>query len=66
MKLIEALLDALPADPIPVRKVIIGVHWTLVCSRCCGLGSTMHSARSDFSTGKWSAARNDFKGKLGQ
>jgi len=40
MKLLEALLNTLPADPIPVRKVVIGIHWTLVGSRNCGLGST--------------------------
>lgn len=41
MKLLEALLETLPANPIPVRKVIIGVHWTLVSSKYCGLGSTL-------------------------
>ena len=41
MKLLEALLETIPADPIPVRKVIIGVHWTLVSSKYCGLGSTL-------------------------
>ncbi len=41
MKLLEALLKAIPANPIPVRKVIIGVHWTLVSSKYCGLGSTL-------------------------
>lgn len=41
MKLLEVLLNALPADPIPVQKVIIGVHWTLVSSKYCGLGSTL-------------------------
>ena len=40
-KLLEALLETIPADPIPVRKVIIGVHWTLVSSKYCGLGSTL-------------------------
>jgi len=41
MKLIETLLNSLPASPIPVRNIIIGVHWTLVCSKHCGLGSTL-------------------------
>lgn len=41
MKLLEALLETIPANPIPVRKVIIGVHWTLVSSKYCGLGSTL-------------------------
>ncbi len=41
MKILEELLQDLPVEPIPVRKVIIGVHWTLVCSKHCGLGSTI-------------------------
>jgi uncharacterized protein (DUF4213/DUF364 family) len=41
MRLLEALLETIPANPIPVRKVIIGVHWTLVSSKYCGLGSTL-------------------------
>jgi uncharacterized protein (DUF4213/DUF364 family) len=41
---LNALLESIPSDPIPVRKVIIGVHWTLVSSKYCGLGSTLVSA----------------------
>ncbi len=41
MNLLETLLEALPTDPIPVRRIIIGVHWTLVCSKYCGLASTL-------------------------
>ena len=41
MKLLEELLQTIPTDPIQVRKIIIGVHWTLVSSKCCGLGSTL-------------------------
>jgi uncharacterized protein (DUF4213/DUF364 family) len=41
MKILKTLLETLPKEPIPVRKVIIGVHWTLVCSKYGGLGSTM-------------------------
>jgi len=41
MKTLTALLALLPKEPIPVRKVIIGVHWTLVCSKYGGLASTM-------------------------
>ena len=41
MKILKDLLKLLPADPVPVRNVIIGVHWTLISSRYCGLGSTM-------------------------
>ena len=41
MKLLHSLLAALPVDPVPVCKVVIGVHWTVVCSKGCGLGSTL-------------------------
>lgn len=41
MDILNKLLASLPQDPIPVRKIIIGVHWTLVCSSRCGLGSTL-------------------------
>lgn len=41
MNLYELLLKSLPKEPIPVRKVVVGVHWTLVCSTYCGLSSTL-------------------------
>ena len=41
MDILKSLLKSLPAEPIPVRKVIVGVHWTLVCSKHAGLGSTL-------------------------
>jgi uncharacterized protein (DUF4213/DUF364 family) len=41
MNLLKTILETLPENPIPVRKVIIGVHWTLVASNYCGLASTM-------------------------
>lgn len=41
MDILNRLLAILPVEPIPVRKVIIGVHWTLVSSKYCGLGSTL-------------------------
>lgn len=41
MNLYEILLQALPTEPIPVEKVVVGVHWTLVCSTQCGLASTI-------------------------
>jgi len=41
MSLITALLEQLPSEPLPVHEVIIGVHWTLVSSKHCGLGSTL-------------------------
>lgn len=41
MILLDDILKTLPKEPIPVRNVIVGVHWTLVASRYCGLASTM-------------------------
>jgi uncharacterized protein len=41
MKILEALLGQLPSEPILVNKVIIGIHWTLVSSKYCGLASTL-------------------------
>jgi uncharacterized protein len=41
MNILEDLLATLPKENTPINKVIIGVHWTLVSSKYCGLGSTM-------------------------
>jgi uncharacterized protein (DUF4213/DUF364 family) len=43
MHLLKLLLDNLPEEPIPIRRVIIGLHWTLVASRYCGLSSTVQA-----------------------
>lgn len=40
MTLIDKLLDSLSQDA-PVRSVLVGAHWTLVCSRYGGLASTV-------------------------
>jgi len=39
--LIDDLLASLPDDPTPVRSVMVGAHWTAVCSRHCGLATTI-------------------------
>ena len=39
MSIIDDLLPTL-ADA-PVRTVLVGAHWTVVCSRGCGLASTI-------------------------
>ncbi len=41
MAILDALLQRLPADEIPIRNVIVGARWTAVCSRHCGLASTL-------------------------
>lgn len=40
MSLIDDLLNSLREDA-PVRKVLTGAHWTVVCSQHCGMASTI-------------------------
>lgn len=42
MSILDNLLDSLEGDA-PIRHVLVGVHWTLVCSRRCGLASTINN-----------------------
>jgi uncharacterized protein (DUF4213/DUF364 family) len=44
MELIDKLLSSLLED-VPVRDVLVGVHWTVVCSRYCGMASTIQGDR---------------------
>jgi uncharacterized protein len=37
--ILEDLISSISVN-IPVRSVLIGVHWTVVCSRYCGLAAT--------------------------
>ena len=39
--IIEDLLAGLPKEPVPVRSVLVGAHWTSVCSTHCGLATTL-------------------------
>ncbi|MCX6034795.1 MAG: DUF364 domain-containing protein [Chloroflexi bacterium] len=39
MNILDNLLDSLDVDA-PIRAVLVGVHWTVVCSRFCGMAST--------------------------
>jgi uncharacterized protein len=40
MNILDDLLARLP-DDVAVRSVLVGAHWTVVCSRHCGLASTI-------------------------
>jgi len=40
MNILDDLINKLSADA-PVRSVLVGVHWTVVCSRYCGMASTL-------------------------
>jgi uncharacterized protein (DUF4213/DUF364 family) len=43
MNLLDDLLAHLP-DDVPVRSVLVGAHWTVVCSRHCGMAATLMSS----------------------
>jgi len=38
---LDDLLISLPRKPVPVRSVLVGAHWTAVCSTHCGLATTI-------------------------
>lgn len=40
MKLLNDLLASIHED-VKVRRVLVGAHWTVVCSRRCGMASTI-------------------------
>lgn len=42
MNLIDDLIASLPQDA-PVRSVLVGMHWVVVCSRFCGMASAMQN-----------------------
>jgi uncharacterized protein (DUF4213/DUF364 family) len=41
MEPIKSLLATVPLETVPIRRVVVGVHWTLVSSKTCGLASTL-------------------------
>lgn len=44
MGIVNELLSGLREDT-PVRSVLVGAHWTVVCSRYCGMASTLMGDR---------------------
>ncbi len=44
MDLLRDLLSRLPKGE-SVRQVLVGVHWTVVCSRYCGMASTLQGEK---------------------
>lgn len=41
MKILDELLDHIRLSPdAPVRSVLVGAHWTVVCSHHCGMAAT--------------------------
>lgn len=41
--ILDVLLASLPSQPIPVRELIMGVHWTAVASLRCGMAASLRS-----------------------
>jgi hypothetical protein len=44
MDILSDLLASLPGDA-PVRNVLVGAHWTVVCSHHCGMASTIQGEK---------------------
>ncbi len=40
MTLLRALIDSLPGNA-PVHTLLVGAHWTIICSRHCGMAATV-------------------------
>lgn len=41
MTILDELLARLPKDHVPVRHVLVGAHWTVVCSRHAGMAAAL-------------------------
>lgn len=41
MNLLDDLIASLSYEDTPVRSVLVGAHWVVVCSRFCGMASAM-------------------------
>ncbi len=45
MNILDDLINSLSVDA-PVRSILVGMHWTVVCSRHCGMTSTLMSCKA--------------------
>jgi uncharacterized protein (DUF4213/DUF364 family) len=45
VNILDDLINNLRVDA-PVRSILVGVHWTVVCSRYCGMASTLMSCQA--------------------
>jgi hypothetical protein len=43
--ILDDLLENLPRDAVRVRQVLVGAHWTVVCSRGAGMAAALMSER---------------------
>ncbi len=41
MTILDQLLARLPTEPVRTRQVLVGAHWTVVCSRHAGMAATL-------------------------
>ncbi len=41
MNVLETILSSLPTEAEPITSVCVGLHWTSVCSRSCGLAMSL-------------------------
>ncbi len=41
MSILDDVLASLPVGTAPVRNVLVGLHWTVVCSRHCGMAASL-------------------------
>jgi len=81
MNVLERILENLPKEKMAISHVLVGAHWTLVCSRFCGLASTLlpdepHGSSSVRDVGKlhlkdaqelasWALSRNVLEASIG-
>ncbi len=45
MTILDELLNNLDVD-VPIRSILVGAHWTVVCSRHCGMAATLLSSHT--------------------
>ncbi|GAF92279.1 unnamed protein product, partial [marine sediment metagenome] len=45
MKIVDELLESVSGHDCEVKKVCVGLHWTVVVSRCAGMSHTYKTNR---------------------
>jgi len=45
VNILDDLINNISVDS-PVRSILVGVHWTFVCSRHCGMAATLMSCQA--------------------
>lgn len=80
MDILEEIIATLPKNPVKVRNINLGVHWTAVCSEHCGMASTLTNEnlphadvagagtlhqRSAQDLAKWVFSENHYESSIG-